>query len=280
MTPRSLFALPPLWREGRIGLEAAALLRHPIHRGEGVAHADGQPVLLIPGFLAGDDSLGIMTRWLRRTGHHTRKAGMRSNIDCSAKAYDLLEERLETMAESRGEKVAIVGQSRGGTFAKVLANRRPDLVSGIVTLGSPQRYPLAVHPLVRANVYALGAIGSLGAPGLFRHTCLWGDCCKSFRDDLLSELPAEVGYVSIYSRTDGIVDWRACLDEGAVHVEVRASHCGMAVNAGAYEALAAALADFRARGREPGNRRRRGTAARATQPSGRTAKPSRLSRAA
>ncbi|HEX8053682.1 MAG TPA: hypothetical protein VF517_11885 [Thermoleophilaceae bacterium] len=237
-------------------------------------------MLLIPGFLAGDDSLGIMTRWLRRTGHHTRKAGMRSNIDCSAKAYDLLEERLETMAESRGEKVAIVGQSRGGTFAKVLANRRPDLVSGIVTLGSPQRYPLAVHPLVRANVYALGAIGSLGAPGLFRHTCLWGDCCKSFRDDLLSELPAEVGYVSIYSRTDGIVDWRACLDEGAVHVEVRASHCGMAVNAGAYEALAAALADFRARGREPGNRRRRGTAARATQPSGRTAKPSRLSRAA
>src|SRR3954462_12921888 len=125
MTARSLFSLPPLWREGGIGRGAAALMRHPVYRGAGVEDAGGQPVLLIPGFLAGDDSLGIMTRWLRRTGHHTRKAGIRSNIDCSAVAVKRLEERLETMAETRGQKVAIVGQSRGGNFAKVLAIRRP-----------------------------------------------------------------------------------------------------------------------------------------------------------
>jgi pimeloyl-ACP methyl ester carboxylesterase len=256
MTPRSLFALPPLWRESRIGLEAAALLRHPIYRGEGVAHADGQPVLLIPGFLAGDDSLGFMTRWLRRTGHHTRKAGIRANVDCSAAAFDRLEERLEVMAETRGERVAIVGQSRGGNFAKVLARRRPDLVSGIVTLGSPQTNPLNLHPLVRVQVYAVGALGTIGARGLFKHSCLWGDCCKSFWDDLRGEVPPQVGYVSVYSRTDGVVNWRACLDEGARHVEVRASHCGMAVNVATYEALATALADFRANGRGPGRRTR------------------------
>src|SRR5437899_11771837 len=123
MTARSLFALPPIWREGRLGLEAAALLRHPIWHGDGVPDAGGQPVMLLPGFLAGDDSLGLMTKWLRRTGHHTRKAGMRSNVDCSAATVERLEERLETMAETRGEKVAIVGQSRGGNFAKVLAVR-------------------------------------------------------------------------------------------------------------------------------------------------------------
>jgi pimeloyl-ACP methyl ester carboxylesterase len=261
MTPRSLFALPPLWRESRIGLEAAALLRHPIHRGEGVAHADGQPVLLIPGFLAGDDSLGIMTKWLRRTGHHTRKAGMRSNVDCSALAIERLEERLEVMAGTQGEKVAIVGQSRGGNFAKVLAARRPDLVSGIVTLGSPQKNPVAIHPLVRAQVYAVGALGTLGARGLFRHSCLWGDCCQSFWEDLRGELPPEVGYVSVYSRTDGVVDWRACLDEGAHHVEVRASHCGMAVNVGTYRALAEALEQFRRQARRPARRGRRRVAA-------------------
>ncbi len=266
MTPRSLFALPPLWRESRIGLEAAALLRHPIHRGEGVAHADGQPVLLIPGFLAGDDSLGIMTRWLRRTGHHTRKAGMRSNVNCSARAFDLLEERLELMAETRGQKVAIVGQSRGGNFAKVLARRRPDLVSGIVTLGSPQRNPLAIHPLVRAQVFAVGTIGTLGAPGLFRHSCLRGDCCTDFWDDLRGELPRGVGYVSIYSRTDGVVDWRACLDDGAEHVEVRASHCGMAVNVGAYRALAGALEDFRGREKPRRKASRRKAPARVAPP--------------
>ena len=249
MTPRSLFALPPLWRESRIGLEAAALLRHPIYRGEGVPNADGQPVLLIPGFLAGDDSLGIMTHWLRRTGHHTRRAGMRSNIDCSAASFERLEERLELMAETCGEKVAIVGQSRGGNFAKVLAKRRPDLVSGIVTLGSPQKNPVAIHPLVRAQVYAVGTLGTLRIKGLFRHSCLWGDCCKSFWDDLRSDLPKRMGYVSVYSRTDGVVNWRACLDEGAEHVEVQASHCGMAVNVATYKAMATALESFRRRGR-------------------------------
>src|SRR3954451_21421695 len=115
--------IPPLWREGRLGLEAAALLRSKVFRGEDVEHAGGQPVLLIPGFLAGDDSLGLMTRWLRKTGHHTRSAGMRANVDCSQATYEKLVERLECLVDSRGERVAIVGQSRGGNFAKVLAVR-------------------------------------------------------------------------------------------------------------------------------------------------------------
>src|SRR5256885_6810177 len=121
MPARSLCALPPIWREGRVGLEAAALRRDPVYRGEGVADAGGQPVLLIPGFLAGDDSLGIMTRWLRRTGHHTRKAGMRSNIACSADAMERLEERLQTMAETRGPKGAVLRHNRGGDLAQGLA---------------------------------------------------------------------------------------------------------------------------------------------------------------
>jgi hypothetical protein len=50
--------------------------------------------------------------------------------------------------------------------------------------------------------------------------------------------------VSIYSRSDGIVDWRACLDPAAEHVEVRASHIGMAVNGEVYAAVGAALEHF------------------------------------
>lgn len=220
-------------------------MRHPIHRGEGVAHAGGQPVMLIPGFLAGDDSLGVMTRWLRRTGHYTRKAGIRSNVNCSNVAVQILEERLEVMAEARGQKVAIVGQSRGGNFAKVLAARRPDLVSGIVTLGSPQLDPVALHPLVRMQVYAVGALGTIGLRGMFKHSCLSGECCESFWDDLHEPLPKGVGYLSVYSRSDGVVDWRVCLDQGAEHLEIRSSHIGMAVNVDAYRAVAGALAEFR-----------------------------------
>src|SRR3954470_16070893 len=124
--------LPPLWRESRLGLEAAALFRSRVFKGEGVADAGCQPVLLIPGFLAGDDSLGVMTQWLRRTGHHTKSAGIRWNVDCSSASAERLAERLECLAQTTGQKVAIVGQSRGGNMAKVLAVRHPELVSGVV----------------------------------------------------------------------------------------------------------------------------------------------------
>jgi triacylglycerol lipase len=202
-------------------------------------------VLLIPGFMAGDPSLATMTGWLRRTGHHTRKAGIRLNVACSGQAVDRLEERLEDLAEARGP-VTIIGQSRGGTFAKALAVRRPDLVAGIVTVGSPIVDPLAIHTLVRVQVLALGALGTLGAPGLFRHSCLAGDCCTEFSGELSAPLAPGVGYLSIYSRTDGIVNWRACLDPAAdEHVEVRASHVGMCLNAEAYRAIATALERFR-----------------------------------
>jgi triacylglycerol lipase len=249
---------PPLWREGRVGLEAAALLRNPVFRGDGVEDGRGQPVFLIPGFLAGDGSLGLMTRWLRGSGHYTRKAGIRSNIDCSQQAVERLEERLDEFVAQQGRRAAIIGQSRGGTFARVLARSRPDLVSGIVTLGTPQLEPLAVHPLVRLQLLALGALGTLGAPGLFRRACLDGACCEEFWGHIAAPLPRGVSFVSIYSRTDGIVDWRACLDPAAEElVEVPASHCGMSVNPAAYRAIAAALARFRRRA----SRRRAGPAA-------------------
>src|ERR1700704_5746177 len=114
----SVFPFPPLWRESRIGLEAAALLRSRVFRGIDVEDAGGQPVMLIPGFLAGDDSLGLLTQWLRRTGHHTRKAGIRSNVDCSSASVDRIAERLDSFAQTTGRKVAIIGQSRGGSLAK------------------------------------------------------------------------------------------------------------------------------------------------------------------
>src|SRR3954463_9658513 len=247
--------IPPLWREGRLGLEVAALMRSQVYRGADVENAEGQPVLLIPGFLAGDESLSLMTRWLRKTGHHTRKAGMRSNVDCSEAAYERLLERLECMVDTRGERVAIIGQSRGGNFAKVLAVRHPDLVSGIVTLGSPQLDPFDIHPVVRAQVYAVGTLGFLGVPGLFSHRCKWGDCCAGFWDDLQKPLREDVGYLSVYSKSDGVVNWRSCLDPNAEHLEIKASHTGMAVAPRAWRAVASALADFRAYDRGPAARR-------------------------
>src|ERR687893_2166081 len=209
--------IPPLWRESRFGLELAELRRSPVFRGHGVPDGDGRAVMLIPGFLAGDGSLATMTHWLRQNGYHTRRAGIRANVGCSEEACARLEARLEGFAEHTGQKVAIVGQSRGGVFARALAVKRPDLVEGIVTLGSPTVGQLRIHPLVLAQVGVVSALGTfVKLPGPF---------------------PSGVAYVAMYSRSDGVVDWHSCLDEAAQLVEVSSSHCGMSVSAQVYREL-------------------------------------------
>jgi triacylglycerol lipase len=245
MKALSVSSRPPLWREARMGLEAAALIRDPILRGEGLRDGRGRPALLIPGFMAGDGSLAPMGNWLRRAGYRPARAGMRANVGCAGVGHERLEQRLERLVAEQGQRAVVIGQSRGGSMAKVLAVRRPDLVCGLVTLGSPHVDPLAVHPLVRLHVEAVSRLGSLGAPGLFKRSCLDGECCASFWGDLSEPLAPDVGFVAVYSRSDGIVDWRACLDPVAdEQVEIGASHCGMAVSPAAWRAVAKSLERF------------------------------------
>lgn len=236
--------VPPLWREGRLPFELAALVRSDVYRGAGVPAGEGRGVLLIPGFLAGDGSLATMTHWLRGAGWWTKSAGIRANVNCSGAACRRIEERLEALAESTGDRAVIVGQSRGGIFAKALGATRPDLVRGVITLGSPLRSQLAVHPLVLAQIGMIGLIGALAGSHALSWRCLRGECCARFRDALRDPFPADVRFVSLYSRSDGVVDWHACLDADAECVEIDASHIGMSLNVEAYRAVAAALASF------------------------------------
>src|SRR5204863_7550284 len=87
-------------------------------------------------------------------------------------------------------------------------------------------------------------LGALAAPCLSSRDCLGGNCCAEVRRAATRRFPSDVGFVSVYSRSDAIVDWQACLDPAAEHVEVDASHIGMAVNAQAYGVVAAALGRF------------------------------------
>ena len=50
-----------------------------------------------------------------------------------------------------------------------------------------------------------------------------------------------MAFTSVYSRRDGIVDWRACVDPMAVSVEVRTSHIGMAIDPRVIDHVVAAL---------------------------------------
>jgi pimeloyl-ACP methyl ester carboxylesterase len=203
--------------------------------------AGAPPVLLVPGFMAGDRSLAVLRGWLRRRGSATSGSGIRFNVDCAERAAARVEGRLRRLANRTGHPAVIIGQSRGGELARVVAVRNPDLVSMLVMLGSPVRGRLDVGPAVLSAVRSVARLGDLGIPGLFSSRCAEGECCADYRDDLDRPIPEGVDAVAIYSRSDGVVSWRACLDPDARHIEVESSHAGMSVNRDVYRVLAGIL---------------------------------------
>jgi pimeloyl-ACP methyl ester carboxylesterase len=247
---------PPIHLEARAALELRALLGSRAWRGEGLSRGDGEPVLLIPGFLAGDMTLRLMAGWLERLGYRPMVAGIRANVECSEGAVGRLEERLAAVVREAGTRALIVGHSRGGMLGRVLAVRRPDLVAGIVSMGTPYLATLEdLHPVLQRQIETLAQLGDRGRPVL-TNRCRIGapgqdavpgeqdGCCEAFWRDLRAPLPAGVGFASIYSSTDGIVRWTTCLDPAAEAVPVSSSHCGMAINPRVYREVAKRLRAF------------------------------------
>jgi pimeloyl-ACP methyl ester carboxylesterase len=233
-------SVAPLWGELRYGAELAQLLAssefQSVERRE-----DAPPVLLIPGFMAGDGSLAVMRQWLRRRGHQVKMSGIRTNVGCAGALVGRLEQRLQELAEQAGEPVFVIGQSRGGSLARSLAVRNPDAVAGLAMLGSPIVDALAVSGGVLRTVRWVAALGDRGLPGVFSSTCAAGDCCAEFRAEQAAPLPDGIPATALYSLSDGIVDWRACVDPHARGVAVQSSHCGMSVNVNVYRVLDRAL---------------------------------------
>jgi triacylglycerol lipase len=201
------------------------------------------PVLLVPGFLAGDATLAFMARALRQEGFRTYRSQIRANVGCTLNAAAQLETRLEAIANRRGSRVMIVGHSLGGMLARGLAVRRPDLVSGIVTMGSPMLAPGAHHRVLTVGVDVLVRLSRAGLPGLMAEECVAGTCARQSFDESREPVPAGVDFTAIYSKRDGIVDWRACVDPEGLAVEVTASHVGMVVDPRVIDHVVAALGE-------------------------------------
>ena len=189
------------------------------------------PVLLVPGFFSGDFALAPMAEELRQAGHFTARSGIAPNIGCTRDLADAVERRLEETAERTGTRVALVGWSRGGTLAKIAAVRRPELVASLITLGTPNTDPLAVNATLAAQLQVITRLSALGVPGLLRDDCLSGDCAHEIKAILERDVDPSIPYTSVFSLDDGVIDWRACLDPQAAHVEVGATHMSMGADA-------------------------------------------------
>jgi pimeloyl-ACP methyl ester carboxylesterase len=197
--------------------------------------------MLIPGFMAGDASLTRMAVWLRTGGYTLARSGIQWNTNCMEKTVEELERRLERAVEQAGRPALLVGQSRGGSIGRALAVLRPDLIDALVTLGSPLLDQLAVKPRVWLSILTVGALGTVGIPGMFSVSCINGDCCARTREATRAPFPDHVRFLSFYSRSDEVVRWQACLDPAAEQLEIDTSHVGMGMAREVWVTLAAEL---------------------------------------
>jgi pimeloyl-ACP methyl ester carboxylesterase len=222
--------------------EAARLLMDPVFRGQGVPRGDGRAVVLLPGFLAGDFSLGTMAMWLRRLGYAPVSCGFVLNVDCSERALSRVEARVDAIHARSGRRVAVIGHSRGGHFAKALAVRRPHQVSHAISLGGGLSSPFDISLPTLAAVAAVRAVHRRTSDRVRRRGCLSERCSCSFAQAYTAPFPPEVRLTSVYSKEDGVVRWQSCVVPYADNVEVTGSHVGLAFNRKAYRAIANALA--------------------------------------
>jgi triacylglycerol lipase len=219
---------PPLWDEVKDLVYLYAQTRHEaVVRHDSPMDAHGLPVLLVGGFTSTERALSPLREWLDRLNCRCLVAPIRYGVSCGAQGARYVEQALERLTDATGQPAVVIAHSRGGQFARATAVRRPELHRGLITLGSPLRHLLAVHPLLLAQVAAVGLAGSLGVPGLMRLACLWGKCCAGFRIDLQRPFPREVPFLSVYSPYDQVVDWRSTLDPAARHRSVSATHAGL-----------------------------------------------------
>jgi triacylglycerol lipase len=202
----------------------------------------GIPLILVPGFISGELSLAMLARNLRRRGYRTFGSAVGANLGCTDAMVDRVVRQTEQVVAEEGRKVALVGHSRGGMIAKLVAQRRPDLVAGLIVLSAPVTGTLSIASHVRKQLEVLFRLNRRGVSAVMGQDCVTGDCAQRISAELGSAFPAGVAYTSVYSRLDAIIDWRTCLDPGAEQVEVHCSHTGMGLDPAVHRIVAERLA--------------------------------------
>ena len=226
--PSALLTLTELQRAGlelaALPLAAPALALAP--------RGDGAPVLVMPGFITSDRSTVLLRRYLSVIGYDARAWELGRNLGPRSVGWrgERLLERLQTIHRDTGQKVGLVGWSLGGILARDLARAAPEMVSKVITLGSPfTGNPLATAP---ARLYERLSGETLSGAAI----------AQRLRESV-ETLP--VPAAAIFSRDDGVVPWRNCVEPPhprAENIEVRGSHCGLGVNAAVLYAVADRLA--------------------------------------
>jgi triacylglycerol lipase len=247
-TPRLHFeADNSVWTEALFGAEILLLHATPVYYGFGVPHGDGSGVIIIPGFLGTDLYLTELHGWLGRIGYRPYFSGIGINAECPNLLIQRhLRDTIETAVQETGRKVHLIGHSLGGVIARSLANQRRKDVASVITLASPFRGTVTNRTVLHAAEAVRMRILQEHGQGVLP-TCYTGRCTCNFIDSLRRDVPSRMLETAIYTRHDGIVDWRYCMTRNRdVDFEVPGTHIGMAFNPAAYMIVAERLAKAQA----------------------------------
>ncbi|MEO8022800.1 alpha/beta hydrolase [Polaromonas sp.] len=191
---------------------------------------DGHSVVVFPGLSANDGSTIPLRRYLDSLGYQTSGWEQGFNFGPRAGVLETARTGVRRAFESSGRKVSLIGWSLGGVYARELAKELPQMVRGVITLGTPFA---GSHRSTNAwRIYEL-------ASGR-----------KVEREVENYDLPVAppMPTTSIYSRSDGIVAWQGSIQKPSPlnpqteNVEVIASHVGLGLNPSAWWAVADRLA--------------------------------------
>ena len=188
----------------------------------------GQRVLVLPGYGAGDASTALLRAYLRFLGYQPRGWGLGRN---DGEVPDLLPrvvERLEAVAREEGSAVRVIGWSLGGYLGREAARERPQAARQVITLGSP----------------VVGGPKYTAVAGAYRLRGIDLDEIEAAVAER-NRLPLATPVTAVYSRSDGVVAWQACIDRHAQnveHVEVETTHLGLGLSPEVFQIIAERLA--------------------------------------
>jgi pimeloyl-ACP methyl ester carboxylesterase len=211
------------WEYG-VALASFPLLRN-------AAKGDGHPVLVFPGLSANDLSTVFLRRFLKRQGFAPHGWEQGFNFGPKRGVLDRSLDRIHALFENYRQPVSLVGWSLGGVYARELAKLAPTVVRSVITLGTPFAGPPRATNAWRLYEFVSGHQPDAD-PGL----------------QLLLKGAPPVPTTSIYSKTDGVVAWRASIqtpckvNPHTENIEITASHVGMGMNPLALYAVADRLA--------------------------------------
>ena len=185
----------------RAGAEAVDYKLNASKLLEVLPQGNGTPILFLPGFLTGDWAMNTMRKFFDELGYEGHKWECGTNWGSSEKRMQALKERFEELVnEYPNQKIALVGWSLGGIYARELARAYPDNVCAVVTLGAP---------------FGVGQDTDRLNPVLRRvFETLNPDSPLLNDDELIAQAvtPPPVPTTSLFSKADGIVYWRASLN--------------------------------------------------------------------